>query len=202
MDYLEALEERRSEYALSADLPVPNDDVVKLIRDIISVTPTSYNGQSPRVFILFGDEHRRLWDIVAESLIAKIGEERFKKSKPKIDGFASAAGTILYYEDDSVTEKLKENNPSYKDNFPVWAEQANGMLQFAVWSGLRTLGIGANLQHYNPLIDSRVRDAFGIPEGYRLIAQMPFGKVVRGAPRKPRLDPEATVRVVGKDGLL
>ena len=71
MDYLEALEERRSEYALSADLPVPNDDVVKLIRDIISVTPTSYNGQSPRVFILFGDEHRRLWDIVAESLIAK-----------------------------------------------------------------------------------------------------------------------------------
>ena len=52
------------------------------------------------------------------------------------------------------------------------------------------------------MIDSRVRDAFGIPEGYRLIAQMPFGKVVRGAPRKPRLDPEATVRVVGKDGLL
>ena len=69
------------------------------------------------------------------------------------------------------------------------------MLQFAVWSGLRTLGIGANLQHYNPLIDDRVRETFGIPEGYRLIAQMPFGKVVREAPRKPRLNPEDTVRV-------
>ena len=45
------------------------------------------------------------------------------------------------------------------------------------------------------MIDDRVRETFGIPEGYRLIAQMPFGKVVREAPRKPRLNPEDTVRV-------
>ena len=195
MDYIEALNQRRSEYSLSPELPVSQDDVVKLIRDIISVTPTSYNGQSPRTFVLFGDDHKALWKIVEDSLIVKIGPERYQKSKGKIDSFANAAGTILYYEDDSVTKKLKEDNPSYKDNFPVWAEQANGMLQFAVWSGLRTLGIGANLQHYNPLIDDKVRETFGIPEGYRLIAQMPFGKVVREAPRKPRLNPEDTVRV-------
>ena len=195
MDYIEALNQRRSEYSLSPELPVSQDDVVKLIRDIISVTPTSYNGQSPRAFVLFGDNHKALWKIVEDSLIAKIGPERYQKSKGKIDGFANATGTILYYEDDSVTKKLQEDNPSYKDNFPVWAEQANGMLQFAVWSGLRTLGIGANLQHYNPLIDDKVRETFGIPEGYRLIAQMPFGKVVREAPRKPRLNPEDTVRV-------
>ena len=195
MDYIEALNQRRSEYSLSPELPVSQDDVVKLIRDIISVTPTSYNGQSPRAFVLFGDDHKALWKIVEDSLIAKIGPERYQKSKGKIDGFANAAGRILYYEDDSVTKKLQEDNPSYRDNFPVWAEQANGMLQFAVWSGLRTLGIGANLQHYNPLIDDRVRETFGIPEGYRLIAQMPFGKVVREAPRKPRLNPEDTVRV-------
>ena len=195
MDYIEALNQRRSEYSLSPELPVSQDDVVKLIRDIISVTPTSYNGQSPRTFVLFGEDHKALWKIVEDSLIAKIGPERYQKSKGKIDGFANAAGTILYYEDDSVTKKLQEDNPSYKDNFPVWAEQANGMLQFAIWSGLRTLGIGANIQHYNPLIDDSVRETFGIPEGYRLIAQMPFGKVVREAPRKPRLNPEDTVRV-------
>lgn len=195
MDYLEALNQRRSEYALSTELPVPEEEVVKLVRDIISVTPSSYNGQSPRAFILFGDDHKALWKIVEDSLIAKIGPERYQKSKGKIDGFANAAGTILYYEDDSVTKKLQDDNPSYHDTFPVWAEQANGMLQFAVWSGLRTLGIGANLQHYNPLIDQKVKETFGIPDGYRLISQMPFGKVVREAPRKPRLDPNDTVKV-------
>lgn len=195
MDYLEALNQRRSEYALSPELPVPEDEVVKLVRDIISVTPSSYNGQSPRAFILFGDDHKTLWKIVEDSLIAKIGPERYQKSKGKIDGFANAAGTILYYEDDSVTKELQEDNPSYHDTFLVWAEQANGMLQFAVWSGLRTLGIGANLQHYNPLIDQKVKETFGIPDGYRLISQMPFGKVVREAPRKPRLDPNDTVKV-------
>ena len=195
MDYLEALNQRRSEYALSTELPVPEEEVVKLVRDIISVTPSSYNGQSPRAFILFGDDHKALWKIVEDSLIAKIGPERYQKSKGKIDGFANAAGTILYYEDDTVTKKLQEDNPSYHDTFPMWAEQANGMLQFAVWSGLRTLGIGANLQHYNPLIDQKVKETFGIPDGYRLISQMPFGKVVREAPRKPRLDPNDTVKV-------
>ena len=195
MDYLEALNQRRSEYALSTELPVPEEEVVKLVRDIISVTPSSYNGQSPRAFILFGDDHKALWKIVEDSLVAKIGPERYQKSKGKIDGFANAAGTILYYEDDSVTKKLQEDNLSYHDTFPVWAEQANGMLQFAVWSGLRTLGIGANLQHYNPLIDQKVKETFGIPDGYRLISQMPFGKVTREAPRKPRLDPNDTVKV-------
>ena len=195
MDYMEALNQRRSEYSLSPELPVPEEDVVKLIRDIISVTPSSYNGQSPRAFILFGEDHKVLWRIVEDSLIAKIGPERYQRSKGKIDGFANAYGTILFYEDDAVTAKLQEDNPSYHDTFPVWAEQANGMLQFAVWSGLRTLGIGANLQHYNPLIDSKVRETFGIPDGYRLISQMPFGKVVREAPRKPRLDPNDTVTV-------
>ena len=71
MDYIEALNQRRSEYSLSPELPVSQDDVVKLIRDIISVTPTSYNGQSPRAFVLFGDDHKALWKIVEDSLVDK-----------------------------------------------------------------------------------------------------------------------------------
>ena len=94
MDYIEALNQRRSEYSLSPELPVSQDDVVKLIRDIISVTPTSYNGQSPRAFVLFGDDHKALWKIVEDSLVAKIGPERYQKSKGKIDGFANAAGSV------------------------------------------------------------------------------------------------------------
>ena len=53
--------------------------------------------------------------------------------------------------------------------------QANGMLQFAIWTALEEEGLGANLQHYNPIIDAEVKEVFNIPDQYRLIAQMPFG---------------------------
>ena len=48
---------------------------------------------------------------------------------------------------------MQEKFAPYAANFPVWANQANGMLQFTVWSALRELNIGANIQHYNPVID-------------------------------------------------
>ena len=63
----------------------------------------------------------------------------------------------------------------YRDSIPAWAEQANGMLQFAIWAQLEAAGLGASLQHYNPIIDNEVRNAFLIPSDWRLIAQMPFG---------------------------
>lgn len=37
-------------------------------------------------------------------------------------------------------------------------------------------GIGASLQHYNPIIDEEVKRAWGIPQEWSLIAQMPFGE--------------------------
>lgn len=49
------------------------------------------------------------------------------------------------------------------------------MLQFAVWTLLELEGLGASLQHYNPLIDEAVKAEWNMPEGWRLIAQMPFG---------------------------
>ena len=49
------------------------------------------------------------------------------------------------------------------------------MLQFAIWTALEEEGLGANLQHYNPIIDAEVKEVFNIPDQYRLIAQMPFG---------------------------
>ena len=49
------------------------------------------------------------------------------------------------------------------------------MLQLAVWSMLRELNVGASLQHYNPVIDARVKEIFDIPENFKLVAQMPFG---------------------------
>lgn len=46
-----------------------------------------------------------------------------------------------------------------------------------VWTALANSDIGANLQHYNPLIDDAVRQAFNIPNNWELVAQMPFGGI-------------------------
>lgn len=40
-------------------------------------------------------------------------------------------------------KKLEEQFPLYAPNFPVWASQANGMLQISLWSALREKGIAA-----------------------------------------------------------
>jgi predicted oxidoreductase (fatty acid repression mutant protein) len=32
------------------------------------------------------------------------------------------------------------------------------------------------LQHYNPLIDEKVKKTWNLPASWKLIAQMPFGK--------------------------
>ena len=40
---------------------------------------------------------------------------------------------------------------------------------------LEDAGMGASLQHYNPLVDDEVRAAWNLPLHWMLIAQMPFG---------------------------
>ena len=98
------------------------------------------------------------------------------KTEEKIDGcFACGYGTILYFEDMAIVRSLQESFPTYKDNFPIWAEQTDAMHQLAVWTMLEDAGMGASLQHYNPLIDDEVRKAWNLPGDWKLVAQMPFG---------------------------
>ena len=140
-----------------------------------SSCPVSYTHLT-RIVLLLGDEHKKLWKIVKETLKARISAEAFAKTEAKIDGcFASGHGTVLYFEDTSVVKKLQEAFPSYKDNFPTWSQHTSAMPQFAIWTMLEDMGLGASLQHYNPLIDDEVRRTWNLPDNWMMIAQMPFG---------------------------
>ena len=72
---------------------------------------------------------------------------------------------------------------------------ANGMMQFAVWTALTDLGLGVNLQHYNPVIDETVKKMFGVPDSWKLIAQMPFGGIAAEPQAKDKEDIKARVKV-------
>jgi predicted oxidoreductase (fatty acid repression mutant protein) len=191
-------EKRRSIYALSNQLPVSNDEVVKLVEHAILHTPSSFNSQSTRVVVLFGEEHQKLWNITKETLREIVGdEEKFKSTKDKIAGFKAGAGTIMFFEDQSVVKSMQENAPLYADKFPIWAHQTNAMHQYVIWTALASIDIGANLQHYNPIIDDKVAEAWNIDKDWTLNAQMVFGAIEQPAGDKTFKPVEERMKVFG-----
>lgn len=175
-DFYSAILNRRSFYAISKKSPISDNKIEEVIGHAIKHTPSTFNSQSSKVVLLFGEQHDKLWDIVMETLRKKVPANKFQPTEDKVNSFKAGHGTVLYFIDDTVTDSLVEQFPLYADNFPVWAEQANGMLQFSVWNSLEIEGLGANLQHYNPLIDEAVKKEWKLPDAWRLRAQMPFGE--------------------------
>lgn len=172
---IELLRKRRTQYVLGKSLPLSNDAVDALVREAVRQAPSSFNSQSSRAVILFGDESVKLWNIVRETLRAMVPADAFASTDKKMDSFAAGAGTVLFFEDQNTIKKLQQDYALYADKFPEFAEQSGGMAQLAVWTALADAGIGASLQHYNPLIDAEVAKTWGLPESWTLRAQMPFG---------------------------
>lgn len=182
------LKERRSIYKIGKNIPVSDDEVIKFITDTVELVPDAFNMKSQRVVIVLGEKQNKLWDRVYDVFEGKVPRE-------KIDGFKAGHGTVLYFYDDEVVKSLQKQFPAYAANFPIWAQQSNGMLQISVWTGLRALGIGANIQHYNPVIDSAVKKLFNIPDHYVFVAQMPFGEILGEPAPKEKEDISKRVKI-------
>lgn len=185
---------RRSQYALGKNLPISEQEVIEIIDNAVKYSPSAFNSQSAHAVVLLGDNHQKLWDITYAELEKLLPTDEAKATtKGKIDNFAAAYGTVLFFEDYNIVKGLQEQFPSYADNFPLWSEQSTGIASFAVWNALAEAGVGANIQHYNPVIDERVAKEWDIPSNLVLRAQMPFGEIVgEAAP----IERKARVRVV------
>ena len=124
--------------------------------------------------------------------------EAYAQSEAKVDGsFRAGFGTVLFFEDTDVIKDLQQKFALYADNFPIWSEHATGIAQFAVWTTLAQEGVGASLQHYNPLIDEAVAAEFGLPSSWVLQAQMPFGTVAQAAAPVDKQPVDSRVKVFG-----
>ena len=191
-------EKRRSIYALSNQLPVSNDEIVNLVEHAVLHTPSAFNSQSTRIVVLFGEDHKKLWDITEETLKVIVGDdEKFQGTKDKIAGFRAGAGTVLFFEDKGVVRNMQEAAPLYADKFPIWAHQTSAMHQYVIWTALASIDVGANLQHYNPVIDQRVADAWDIAEDWELNAQMVFGAIEQPAGDKAFQPIDERMKVFG-----
>jgi len=174
-EFNDILKARRTHYALNKEIKVSDDAIQSILEDAVLHTPSAFNSQSARVVLLLNGKHDTLWSITREALRKIVPAENFKPTDDKINGFAAAYGTVLFFEDTAVVKGLQEAFPLYQHNFPIWSTESSGMLQYVVWSGLTTLGVGASLQHYNELIEENVKETFELPENWKLVAQMPFG---------------------------
>lgn len=177
-DFYVAVSERRTFYGISKE-SVTSDEVIRgIIEHAVKNTPSAFNSQSTRIVLLLEKHHDKLWDITKEALRKIVPADNFGATEEKINSFRNGYGTILFFEDISIVQSLQENFPLYKDNFPIWSQQTSGMHQYVIWTALEIEGFGASLQHYNEVIESDVKKEWDIPNNWRIIAQMPFGKPI------------------------
>lgn len=195
-DFSTATRERRTIYALSKELPISEDRVTEIVKDAVKHTPSAFNSQSSTVVVLFNEQHDKLWDMTTAILKEIVSPDQFEATAKRMAGFRGANGTVLFFEDQAVVEGMQAAVPSYQDRFPTWSQQASGMLQYVIWTALEAEGLGANLQHYNPLIDEKVKSEWNLPETWQLVAQMPFGKPTAPAGEKEYKPLEDRVKII------
>ena len=192
---LNSFTKRRTQYSLGKQLPISQADAGALIQEAIRQAPSAFNSQSSRAVILFGAQSVKFWELVKDALRPMVPAESFGATQKKLDSFAAGAGTVLFYEDQDVVKGLQQQFAAYADNFPIWSEHSTGIAQFAVWTALAEAGIGASLQHYNPVVDDAAQKEWDIPASWKLRAQMPFGSNEAPIGDKPFMDDAQRFRV-------
>lgn len=175
-DFYKAVEDRRTIYSIGKKSVIPDKEILEVVRRAVKNAPSAFNSQSERVVVLLGEYHDKLWNMTKSELKKIVPSENFSKTEMKINSFKNGYGTILFFEDQDIIKSMQKNFALYKDNFPIWAQQSSGMLQYIIWTSLELEGFGVSLQHYNPIIDEDVNSEYNIPLNWKLIAQMPFGK--------------------------
>lgn len=193
----EIAQTRRSLYVLNKDLPISQDEVKQIVEHALKHTPSSFNSQSTRMVVLFDAEHEKLWDIAISELRKIVPADKFEPTENKLNMFKAAAGSVLFFEDQEVIKGLQNQFPAYAANFPIWAEHANAMNQYAIWTTLSAAAVGANLQHYNPVIDAEVAKTWNIPANWTLRAQLVFGGMGAPAGEKSFASIEERMKVFG-----
>ncbi len=188
MSFIEQIKQRRSIYAIGKNVSQTPEQLDAVIQEAIKQSPSSFNSQSSRAVTLYGDSHAKFWEIVRETLRKMVPAENFDSTSQKIDSFAAGYGTVLFYEDQNVIKDLQEQFALYADNFPVWSEHSSAIAQFATWTALAEINIGASLQHYNPIVDEEVAQTFDIPAYWKLRAQLVLGSIEAPAGEKSFMD--------------
>lgn len=188
MKFLDLAATRRSFYELDSNTDFTKEQATALLSKALDVTPSAFNMQSARLALLWEDKSKEFWDKVNATFDNSIDPGKFK-------GFSNAKGTVLFFVNKDTVAALEKQFPPYAHNFPIWAQHEGGMIQNNVWAALTSEGLGATLQHYNPVINDWVLKDYGLDESWDLVAQMPFGNPLSHPAEKEKLSDEERMKV-------
>ncbi len=194
--FTELLRKRRSFYSLENDINLSERDIISCLQDVLLYVPSAFNSQSTRLVLLMGNSHKLFWQTVCEKIEGMVSLADYNRSKTKIEkSFASGYGTLLFYEDKAIIAQMKKDFPLYAKDFNIYSEHTSAMHQFATWLLFSELGMGASLQHYGALVERDCVSLFDVPDDWRLVAQMPFGKALDVPGEKSQISMEERLRI-------
>ena len=126
-EFMDAIKNRRSIYALGRNVEISETEIENLIKEAVKYSPTAFNAQSPRVVVLFGAAHEKLWELTEAALKPLTPAEAFPNTQAKLAGFKAGLGTVLFFKHTDTIKNLQEQFSLYADNFPDWSEQSKGI---------------------------------------------------------------------------
>ncbi|BEI83484.1 hypothetical protein CcaverHIS002_0400880 [Cutaneotrichosporon cavernicola] len=195
-----ALRARRSVYAIKPSSPISDSAIRELVEAAIHLAPTAYNSQTPRIALVFGDKHKRVWDAMWIENQKTFPDAEFEAAQRKKweNGFMSGYGSIVFFDDRKTLEEFIAKMPHRKVELTAWSKNGTGILQHTVWTALAAEGLGASLQHFPQIsttADAALRKVIDVPEEWECTAIMPFGEIVQHPAEKPKLPVSELVKV-------
>ncbi|RSH80539.1 uncharacterized protein EHS24_009120 [Apiotrichum porosum] len=183
--FLNALEVRRSQYALSNKASISDAKIEEIVQRAVTHVPSSYNTQTSRAVVVLGEKNVQLWDALWEAHKANLPAELQETFKGKFDGsYKTGYGTIAFFEDQAVVDATVEAQPALAGIYPTFTQNTAGALQVIVWTALANEGMGATLQHYGqfgPANAEALAKFLDIPASWKSTGLMPFGVAAEGA---------------------
>ena len=89
--FLEAVQQRRSVYGLTDSSPIPDEKIVEIVKTAVTHAPSSFNVQSGRAVVVFGEVHRKVIDIAVE-----VFRENVPSKADWVASYRPAHGCVCY----------------------------------------------------------------------------------------------------------
>jgi uncharacterized protein len=186
---IKAIAQRRSMSQLTKTPSFDKELVSQTIQDVLKHTPSAFNSQSSGALVIMGEVHEAFWEEVRHRVLPLVSDEKaIVRTNKKIDGFKGGDGTVIFLENQTINQSLRERFPLYASSVDLWADQGQGFVQYGVWLALHELNFGVSLQHYNPLIDDYIYDELKVERHFKIVGQMPFGKIAGEFSNKSYID--------------
>ncbi|KAF2098911.1 hypothetical protein NA57DRAFT_76145 [Rhizodiscina lignyota] len=181
-DFLTEIRAWRTNRELGFDESFDETLLMPILRTTLLHVPSFFNSQTTRIVVLLRLDNKRLWDLISNCL--ERTRDRTLVPSETYEGLrrlGNANGSVLFYEDTAAIGALLQspNSARYVGKFQSLIQQTSAQQQFVVQTALCVEGLGGTLHYFNGgLIDEAIKQEWAIEPGWRLVAQIVFGKVL------------------------